>query len=340
MKFGIIGCQHGHIVTFIEEMNALGHKFIGVCDQDPGLADQLANQYHVPLFPDYRSLFDQGADIIGTASVNEDKIDVIEACAAYGVHVLADKPAVINMDGYNRLKCVMDHGEISIGLMLSERFNPPIYTLWTLINAGVLGDLISITAIKPHKLLERRRPAWHFSRKRNGGILIDLLIHDFDLMHWFTGSTVLERTSYMKKSALSQYPDFFDSAHTLLKMANGTIGFLEADWWIPDPHWNWGEGKVICVGTRGRVEVNTTGDYYHDQRPHGFLVTQENSFSQIELVNPQVSLTEDFIRKINVNPDILITNQDILQASYESIIADQQAYLIGYNEQNEMGQSS
>lgn len=44
MKFGIIGCRHGHSEEFIREMLELGHSFIGICEREGRLAPALAEK--------------------------------------------------------------------------------------------------------------------------------------------------------------------------------------------------------------------------------------------------------------------------------------------------------
>ncbi len=44
MIFGIIGCRHGHIEVFIQEMLELGHTFVGICEGEGTLAAVLSKK--------------------------------------------------------------------------------------------------------------------------------------------------------------------------------------------------------------------------------------------------------------------------------------------------------
>jgi Oxidoreductase family, C-terminal alpha/beta domain./Oxidoreductase family, NAD-binding Rossmann fold. len=199
MKFGVYGCRHGHIEDFIKEMLQLGHEFLGIYETELDIAEGIADKYDVPLFDKGEDLLKLKPEILGTSAVNNQKIDIIELCNENGIHVMADKPIATSREDYGRLEKVINEGRIQVGMMLTERFNPPIYALWKMIREGKLGEIVSFAIMKPHKLREKTRAPWHFSKKENGGIAIDLLIHDVDLLHWFTGSEIVSCGGYIKK---------------------------------------------------------------------------------------------------------------------------------------------
>ncbi|MGI6704789.1 MAG: Gfo/Idh/MocA family protein [Clostridia bacterium] len=328
MRFGILGCQHAHIEMFVQEMLQLGHTFIGIWEEDPVLAAPMAQKYQVPLFEEKAQLFEGEPEVVGTSAINDAKIDLIEECSNRGIHVMADKPIVTSRADFLRLERIMDQGQIEVGLMLTERFNPPIYTLWRRIQEGDLGKLVSLTITKPHKLQKAKRPRWHFSKEQNGGILIDLLIHDFDLLRWFTGSELEYCSGYLKKTAHPEFPDFYDSVHLLVRMRNKVVASLEADWWMPDSHWTWGDGRIFCVGTEGRAEIRTTGDFLVDRQPFGTLVTKDGKTERLPLQAPDRTLTEDFIKRITGEGESILTGEDILEATRASILADEVVEII------------
>ena len=94
MKFGIIGCRHDHIEGFVMDMLKMGHTFVGICEKEGRLAPSLAEQYGVLLTDDPEEIWKQQPDIIGSSAVNNEKIRILEACAAHGAHFMVDKPIV------------------------------------------------------------------------------------------------------------------------------------------------------------------------------------------------------------------------------------------------------
>lgn len=323
MKFGIYGCRHAHIAEFVDEMLKLGHEFVGIYETELDIAKGMAERYKVPIFDKGEELFRLKPDVIGTSAVNNRKIDIIEMCNHHGIHVMADKPIVTNREGYARLEKVVKQGRIQVGMMLTERFNPPIYALWKMIREGKLGRLVSFTIIKPHKLLEKKRAAWHFSKEENGGIAIDLLIHDIDLLRWFTGSELESCSGYIKKTAYPQYESFYDSVNAVVKMKNGVVATLEADWWMPDSYFTYGDGRILCVGTQGRVEVHTTGDCQAKGSPFALLIKDTEAYVRCEEAAVPATLAQDFINRIDGRKDAIISGEDVLMSSLAAIEIDE-----------------
>jgi predicted dehydrogenase len=324
MKFGVYGCRHGHIGDFINEMLGLGHEFLGIyeAESDP-IPKEMATKYKIPLFMEGEDLLRLRPDILGTSAVNNRKIDVIELCNEKGIHVMADKPIATSWKDCERLAKVIKDGRIQVGMMLTERFNPPIYTLWKLIREGKLGDIVSFTVMKPHKLREKTRAPWHFSKEENGGIAIDLLVHDVDLLRWFTGSEITSCSGYIRKTGYPQYATFYDSVNAMVRMENGVVATLEADWRMPDPYFTFGDGRIFCVGTKGRAEIKTTGDIGTNGRPYGLWLRDTMSYERWKDLPVPVTLTRDFLDRIEGKRDVLITNQDVLMANRAVVQMDE-----------------
>ena len=323
MRFGILGYRHVHIEMFIQEMLQLGHTFIGICEKNHQFAGPLAAKYGVTLIEDEEVFFDLEPDIIGTSEVNNKKIDIIEKCDKRCIHVMVDKPAVTNIKDYEKLSKIVDKDKIKVGMMLTERFNPPIFSAWKLIKNGEIGELISLTFMKPHRLREGSREPWHFSKTENGGIIIDLLIHDFDLIRWFTDSEILDSYGYIRNAGHSRYPDFFDSTNIIMKTQNGVVASLEADWRLPDKYWTWGDGRINCVGTCGRIEVKTVGDLAVKKEPYATLITNDGEYRILDNEPVPTSLTQDFLERIAGKKEVIITSTDILKALHAALVVDE-----------------
>ena len=146
---------------------------------------------------------------------------------------MIDKPAATNRRDYERLQAVIERGVIEVGMLLTEKFHPAIYTLKQKIDQGMLGDIVSISMRKPHLLNPEKRPAWFFSKEQCGGILIDLLIHDYDLLRWFTGTEIEKSEDNMTKRLLPEHPGFYDIVSLQVVMDGGVTAQLYADWYTP-----------------------------------------------------------------------------------------------------------
>lgn len=330
IRFGIIGCRHAHVTIFIEEMLALGHVCAGVYEKDdPSLAGQLAQKYNIPLVQSRDVFLDDSVTVIGSAAINSEKIEIIEWCEQHGKHIMVDKPAVTDRDKLDRLEAVIRRGRIQVGMLLTERYRPAVYTLKRAIEAGELGQIASIMMRKPHRLNPASRAAWHFSKEQNGGIVIDLFVHDFDLLRWLTGQEAVSVKTVVAKNELPEYPEFLDTASAQVVMSGGAIGMLYADWHTPDKSWTWGDCRIFVNGTKGFAELRLSGDPSVSGADELYLrVTDSQPLEQAELANPAQSLTADFLSRIHGERGTL-THDDVLATSRLTIEADAGAEVLG-----------
>ncbi|WP_407267928.1 Gfo/Idh/MocA family protein [Radiobacillus sp. PE A8.2] len=323
MKFSIIGCQHAHIGIFIKEMLDLGHECAGIYEKENvTLATNIAEEFQLSLVSNMETLLDESIDIVGCAEINNEKIDIIEKCEGYGKHVMIDKPAVTSKEAYERLKAVIDRGHIQIGMLLTERFRASIYTLKKMLDRGDLGSIVNISMRKPHRLTPKNRPQWHFSKEQCGGIVIDLFVHDYDLLRWLTGKNVIESNGLMAKNILPEYPNFFDTANLQVEMDGHILAQLYADWYNPESSWTWGDCRIFVTGTEGVAEIRLEGDPLVASEEMLLLVTHDEVLRKVELESPANTITKDFIQRINGEVST-VNHEDILLATRSTIEADE-----------------
>ncbi|GBG09417.1 oxidoreductase [Paenibacillus agaridevorans] len=322
-KFAIIGCQHNHIEIFIEQMYQLGYSCAGIFEEhDRTLAAVIAEKYEIPLVENKLSLLGETIEIVGCASMNHEKIDVIELCEQYGKSIMVDKPAVVNQDGLARLEVIIERNRIKVGMLLTERFHPAIYTLKQYINQGKLGELVHIGMRKPHKLNASSRPAWFFNKEQCGGILIDLLIHDYDLLRWFTGKEIKSSAGLVGKSVLPEHPTFYNTVNVQVELDDGLLTQLYADWHTPSKSWTWGDGRIFVTGTKGFAELRLSGDpLLGSSTPIMLYASEEEEWSKVDLIQPHATITADFLSFIKGEASLL-THEELIKASRAVLDAD------------------
>lgn len=328
LTFAIIGCQHVHISIFIEEMIQQGHTCAGIYEaENKELLHDMAEKYQLKVVDEVASLLGPEVSVVGCAAINNEKIDIIELCEKHDKHIMVDKPLVTNKEDFSRLEKVVNRGKIQVGLLLTERFRPALYTVKEMIDQGDIGEIVSIEIRKPHRLKPEERPSWHFSKQQCGGIVVDLFIHDFDLLHWLTGQNVTNISGYASKNILPEYPDFYDVASIQVLTDNGIVGNLYADWHTPNKSWTWGDCRIFLVGTKGTFELRLSGDPLIHEDELVIRITHDDEVSQVTLNEVPISISEDFLNRIH-GKDALIQHQDILIATKETLHADDKVQFI------------
>lgn len=322
MKFGVIGCAHNHILTSIEEVIALGGQFIGIADDKQHNVRHIHDQYNIPVLSTPQELLEQDVDLILCSAVNYQKMDIIALCHQHNTHILCDKPIVINASDQQRLESIVDEGRIHVGLLLTLRFERSVARLKQLIDDGDLGEIIHIEIMNPHNLHAATRPAWHFIKDQNGGIVIDLMVHSVDLFHHLTGNSIQGATCHVHDAHMDDHPGFAHLASAHLTGHQGTTGYLRVDWLMPDGHWAWGDARIFCQGTLGCAELRILGDPIHQKEALIYYRPDQPTVEVDLSTHPEDSATVDFIHRIHNKP-CSITAQDIVDACRETLHLDQ-----------------
>jgi predicted dehydrogenase len=330
-KFAIIGCEHGHIGIFVQEMLDLGYECAGIYEpSNHDLAHAIGDPHGIPIIDDRELLLGDDVTIIGSSAVNRDKIAIVELCEQRGKSIMLDKPAVVDRAGLQKLEQVMERGKIHVGMLLTERARPGMYTLAEHIREGLLGEIVSIGIRKPHRLSPQSRRPWFFDNAQCGGIIVDLLIHDFDLLRWLTGKEIVQMSSYIGKNILPEHPTFYDAASVQVLLDGGITAQLYADWHTSERSWTWGDCRIFVSGTLGCAEIRLEGDPLLSDGNEGLYlqVTDKESWHRVELMESPLSITGDFVNRVKGGPGLL-SHKDIRLASKASIESDESAIKVG-----------
>ncbi|MEX0288640.1 MAG: putative oxidoreductase C-terminal domain-containing protein [Flavobacteriaceae bacterium] len=155
------------------------------------------------LGPEYlkKMIDERPGNVMIVAGKNSKKIDYILAAVEAGLHVYADKPLVINPEGYKKLKRafeIANENGVLIYDIMTERFEATtamqkfISTL-----PEVFGTLVQGTLEEPaiskesvhhfSKMVSGKpliRPAWFFDVNEEGEGTVDVTTHLVDLIQW------------------------------------------------------------------------------------------------------------------------------------------------------------
>ncbi len=160
----------------------------------------------------------------------------IDAALDAGCHVLAEKPACLRAEDFEKLTHKAGSKNLLLVLALANRVDPVIVEARRLIGAGTIGR---IYGTEVHIVADQTRlkdPAYHrrwIARKARagGGHLIWLGIHWLDLAMFLTGSKVREVAAFTGVVG-GQPLDTEDSAAVAMRFDNGTFGTLTSGYYL------------------------------------------------------------------------------------------------------------
>ena len=259
LRIGIVGIDHRHIYGMAAEMVKEGAEL--VCwwtDGTPATLDGFLKRFpDLPRLPTMGEVLARGdIDLILISSVPADRADQAIRAMRAGKDVMVDKPGCVDLDQLAAIKaCVAETGRIW-SIDFSERFEVPAVTRAAeLVADGAIGRVIQTIGIGPHRLNLNTRPDWFYQRDRFGGILTDIASHQIDQFLFFTGSqdarVTLASTGNFGNPATPELQDFGQIA---LESPQG-LGYIRVDWFTPEALPNWGDGRLMLLGTEGTIEL-------------------------------------------------------------------------------------
>ena len=204
---GNMGRHHTRILSQFKDIELVGISDINI---ERGL--ELASRYHTRFFENYLELLSH-VDAVCIAVPTKLHHQVGLNCLQAGVHVLLEKPIAASIPEAESLvnaaaevKRILQVGHI-------ERFNPAFV------------ELIKVAQTEEILAIEARRMSPYSQRANDVSVVLDLMIHDIDLLLELTSSSVVRLTASGSSASDSGYLDYVTAT---LGFANGVVATLTA----------------------------------------------------------------------------------------------------------------
>ena len=181
-----------------------GVELVAVADPSPEARDAVAAQTGCRAVADYRELLGQ-VEAVSVVTPTPLHFPIAEECLRRGVHVLVEKPVTETPEQARSLiETAARHGCIlQVGHL--ERFNAAILAL-----AGTLGT---------PRFIESHRLAPFKERGTDVNVVLDLMIHDIDLIQSLVGAPIVS----IDAVGASVFSAGLDIANARIRYANGCV---------------------------------------------------------------------------------------------------------------------
>ena len=294
VAFAAIGLAHGHIYGMCDGLMRAGAELKYVYDPDEAHIKTFVTQFpQVQVCASEEEVL-QKSDIqlIASASVPAYRAGLAVRSMEAGKDFFVDKAPMTTLEQVAAVrkacketgkKCFVYYGE-------SVANQAALYAR-ELIRRGVIGKVLHVDGVAPHRLSPAVREPWFFQREHTGGILIDLVCHQIHQFLEFTDSDDA-RVDMGRVSNFShpEYPDWDDFGDCACTAENGATGFFRVDWFTPDGLRVWGDGRMLIVGTDGYIELRKNGDIVHGG-PGSFVYVVDKEGEYCERVDGKVPVT-------------------------------------------------
>lgn len=150
--------------------------------------------------------------------------EFIMKAAAAGKHVFCEKPIHTDIAKIKEALDAVEKGGVKLQVGFVRRFDHNHKKVHDVVASGRLGapHIVKVSSRDPEN------PPMEYV-KVSGGIFADMMIHDFDMVRYLSGSEVVEVTAYGAVKTDPRYAEYddVDTAIVMLKFENGAIGVID-----------------------------------------------------------------------------------------------------------------
>lgn len=202
---GYLGHFHAQKYTELSQS-----KLIAICDIDSNRCAEIAYELHTKPVDDYRSLIGQvDAVSIAVPTLLHHKIG--KFFLENGIHVLMEKPIATNLSEAEELVTIAQKNQVILQVGHLERFNNVIKAVEPLVNQPLFIESLRLA---PFKL-----------RGSDVNVILDLMIHDIDLIQSLVKSKIVE----IRANGTPVLSPSVDIANARIEFANGCVANVTAN---------------------------------------------------------------------------------------------------------------
>jgi predicted dehydrogenase len=284
-----------------------GAVLIGVADIVPERAEALAAKYGAKAYPSIEAL------------LAADKPDIVDICVPTPAHVpvaltaceariptILEKPIARTLAEAHTIVTAFREASVPILPAHVVRFFPDYFEARDKARAGAVGAPATVRLTRggpqPHGTQD-----WYLDADSSGGVLIDLMLHDFDWLRWTFGD--VERVT--ASGLMAQGVKGRDYALAVIRMKNGVIAHVEGTWVHSDGF----RTQIEIAGDKGVMD-------YNSQYPFTFRLRRDESEERLAvpipesplLIGPYTAELSELVGALTGGPAARVTIEDGLAA--------------------------
>jgi predicted dehydrogenase len=281
---GVMGANHARVLADLAEV-----KLVGIADSDQKQRELVSGTLGCAGHADVEALIAAGVDAVTIAAPTHLHRDLALTCIRHGVHILVEKPIASSVEEGRAIIAAARRAGVTLMVGHVERFNPAVEAIKTAIREEDILS-IAITRVGPFP-----------PRMSNVGVVIDLAVHDIDLIRWFTDSDIVEVQPQLS-NAIAEREDI---ALLQFRTASGVLAHINTNWLTPF------KARSVTVATRKKYIM---GDLLTRQVTECFGFQPDGSYSMRHLsvghAEPLRAELQAFINAIRLGEPPAVTGEE------------------------------
>ena len=305
IKWGVIAC--GGIAdrrTLPGMMLSETAELVAVMDVNPDFAEKCRVKYGAKYaFTNYEELLAlDEIEAVYIASPVFCHKDQALAAAKAGKHILLEKPMGLTVADSEEIIAACDTAGVKLGIGFMMRYHAYHQAIKQVIAEGRIGEIVSMRAQFTCWYPEMEN-CWRQDKTLSGGgALMDMGIHCIDLLQYLSGLEAVECVGFAQHQTFNYSAD--DSASVLMKMNNGALAYVDANFNIPDAA---AKGSIVAIGTLSQVEGGTV-EILACPDAKGYDAQQDRSL--VEPINLEVEFGNMYTKELDAFANAIINGEE------------------------------
>ncbi len=229
MKVGIVGVgAMGQ--THADAWTHTPAQIVGFVADKFEHAQAMAGKYNAHAFPDLAAMLPH-VDVVDICTPTHLHHDMALQAAAAGVDIICEKPLARTVAEGRAMIDACDAAGVKLLVAHVVRFFPEYVRAKQAVDAGQVGEVAVVRLQRDVFRPRKKEDNWFLDFERSGGMLLDLMIHDFDYARWVAGDVTRVFCKHIGDPSITPG----DHALAILTHANGAISHIEGSWAYPPP---------------------------------------------------------------------------------------------------------
>lgn len=213
-------------------------------------AEPLALQYGGLVYKDLTAML-RDVDVVDICTPTHLHAEMVLQAAEAGKHVICEKPLALTVEEGQAMIAACRRAGLRLFVAHVVRFFPEYALAKETVERGEIGRpgvvRLSRGSYRPKKPVGN----WFLDESKSGGILMDLMIHDFDYARWVAGEV---ESVYAKKISSVHAGAPVDYALAILKHTSGALSHIAGAWAYPPPTFR---THLEIAGEKGLIEFDS-----------------------------------------------------------------------------------
>ena len=199
MGLGSIGQRHVRNIKeiFGDEAELIAYRSVGnkrlITEKLGVLEDKnVEDEYKIVSYTDMDEALAQKPEVAFITNVTAKHMECAIKAAKAGCNLMIEKPLSVDLSGVNELREIIKDKDLTVSVGFQNRYHPCIKVLKETVESGILGRIRYVSNEFSERLTtihryEDYRHTYMARRDLGGGPVLNLLIHDFDILQWIFG---------------------------------------------------------------------------------------------------------------------------------------------------------